>query len=79
MNLTKCFSADMREEGNKIFKSINDMLSPCDKETRLLKCLNLYQKAVDSADDMKSKASALKNHAVASFHLFKYSYISSFE
>ena len=72
MNLKQYCSAELREEGNKIFKSIDEMLAPCIKETRLLKCISLYQKAIDSADDMKSKASAYKNHAVASFNLFKY-------
>ena len=58
-------SDEQEEEEKNLFPSYN-------KETRLLKCINMYQKEIDSADDSKSKAYALKKHAVASFKLFKY-------
>jgi len=58
-------SDEQEEEEKSLFPS-------CNEETRLFKCINMYQKEIDSADDSKSKAYALKKHAVASFKLFKY-------
>lgn len=64
-------SQKFREEGNTIYKTVNDKLSQCIRETRLMKCLNFYQQAINAAVNLTDKAAAYKNHATVSYDLFK--------
>ncbi len=65
-------SKQLRTEGNEIYVNLHTATASCVRESRLLKCLNLYQKAINTADGSDDLCSAYKNHALVSFDLFKY-------
>ena len=54
-------SVRFREEGNKIFISITDALSPSIRLSRLEKALEKYNQAFIAAENLDQKASAAKN------------------
>ena len=64
-------SKDLREQGNKIYTSLTQNIAPCIRESRLIETLKLYQMAINSALNHDDQSSANKNHATASFELFK--------
>ena len=65
-------SKQLRIQGNEIYLNLHTATASCVKETRLLKCLNLYQQAINVANSSDDACSAYKNHALVSFDLFKY-------
>lgn len=74
MDLKINSSTKLREEGNQIYRSIDEFLSPIIRETRLDKCLSLYQQSINSAETYSDLASGYKNHSVVSFQLFKFKF-----
>lgn len=68
----KSKSEMLREEGNEIYKSVNDKLSPVLRESRLKNATCRYEQAIYEALNDDDLSSALKNIANTQFELFKY-------
>lgn len=60
-----------REEGNRVYKSLDNVTSPVLKEMRLNKCIKSYQIAVNEACNDDELSSAYKNIGVVQFEMAK--------
>lgn len=64
-------SGKYREDGNTLYKSINQNLSPAVKTLRLEKTIKAYQTAINEAENDDDLSSAYKNIANPLFDMVK--------
>ena len=71
-NASKSRSKTLREEGNKLFLSVNHNLAPALRRLRFEQAVQKYNQALCAAKDVDERVSADKNIAVVSAKLAKY-------
>ena len=68
---SKSPSKDLRDEGNKLLSSVDENLAPVLRRSRFEQVLLKYNKALNAAQNMDEKLSAMKNIAVVSAKMAK--------